>query len=220
MSALPESSIVGTVRPAAPWVPTLVRGVVALALGVAITFSPDHSARFGLLAFAVFALATAPAHAVAARRETPGLRSLDAVSAGLALVAGAGALVVLALGAAPFVATVSAWALLTAALESVAGVLAARRGGAARDRLTTAAVALVLAAVLVVVPPDYRQPWQVTDRGGEIEATGAVTADVMVVGILGAWAVIHGVLLVIAAISAKPPRGVSPDAATDGAGAS
>ena len=62
---------------------------------------------------------------------------------------------------------------------------------------------MLLAIVLVIVPPDYSQPWQVLGRQGDVEASGAVTADIMTVGILGAWAVVHGLLLVIAALTPR-----------------
>ncbi len=178
----------------------LVRGGLALALGLIITFSPDHSAVFGMIAFGAFALATALAltagHVLAARsgRRDP----LGLILVVLAVLAGAAPFLV---PPDSFVIVVSSWALLSGATELTAGVLARRAGEPGRDSITWGALAVGLAAVLLIVPPEFTEPWQVVGQGGAIEAAGNVTADIVTVGSLGAWAIIHGVLVVIAALT-------------------
>ena len=204
MSALPESSAVPVPPLARERLVPLLRGALALALGVVITFSPDHSARFGAVAFGVFALATAAVLAVGAVADRRASRPLGQGLLLLALALAAGVMVLL-LPAELFVGVVSAWALLSGAVELVGGLIARRAGRTARDGIVTGALLLLLAVVLLVVPPDYSQPWQVIGDEG-VEASGAVTADIMTVGIIGAWAVIHGLLLVIQALTPRRPE--------------
>ncbi len=71
------------------WIVALLRAVPALALGLVITFSSDHSATFGLVAFGVFALVTGAVVLVAAlrglveaERPTPRARAGDRDPAG------------------------------------------------------------------------------------------------------------------------------------------
>lgn len=196
----PASSRVGMGRLA-----SLLRALVAIALGIVVTFSSDHSAAFGALVFTVFALATAVVMAVGAvldRRQGRG-SWLPLTLGVLALAAGVAAAL---LGADYFVVVVSAWALLSGAAELSFGVQARRAGQPARDEIIVGALAVLLAVALLVVPPDYTEPWQVIGRGGEVEAAGSVTADIMTVGVLGAWAIIHGVLVAIAALTPARPE--------------
>jgi len=182
----------------------LVRGALALALGLVITFSRDHSALFGMIAFGIFVLATALTLAVgtvltarSGQRDLFGLiQIVVAFAAGVAAVL---------LSADYFVIVVSSWALLSGAMELTAGILAQRAGASGRDAITLGGLAILLAAVLLIVPPEFTEPWQVIGRDGAVEASGSVTADIMTVGVLGAWAIIHGLLIVIAAFT--PARG-------------
>ena len=183
--------------------PLLGRGLVAVALGLVITFSPDHSAGFGLIAFGVYAVAAGAIQLAALRGRRPDRhdgRGLTIVQAVATLVAGIAALAIPVAAPAVFVAIVSAWALLVGGVDLTLAVRLRRSGGSARDAVVLGVLALALA--VLVVPPDYLQPWEVADRTGAIEASGAVTASIMVVGLLGAWAVIQGLLLVISAIPA------------------
>lgn len=201
MSAVPESAA-GPVpgRVATERALPLLRGALAIVLGLVITFSSDHSAAFGLVVFSVFALATGAVLLVGGLlRLRHGAAPTSPVLGGIALVAGLAALM---LPEAAFVGIVAAWALLSGAIELLAGIRLQRSGGRGRDAVILGAFSLLLGLVLLIVPPDYVQPWQVMGDSG-VEISGAVTADVMNVGILGAWAVIHGLLLVIAAFTPK-----------------
>ena len=207
MSAVPGPSATQTISAvgaASRGIVLLVRGGLAVLLGLVITFSPDHSAVFGMIAFGSFALATALTlaigHVLAARsgqRDALGL-----ILVALAFAAGAASFLA---PSESFVIVVSSWALLSGATELTAGILARRAGEPGRDSITWGALAVGLAAVLLIVPPEFTEPWQVVGQGGAVEAAGNVTADIMTVGSLGAWAIIHGVLVVIAALT--PARG-------------
>ena len=207
MSAVPGPSATQTISAvgaASRGIVLLVRGGLAVLLGLVITFSPDHSALFGMIAFGAFALATALTlaigHVLAARsgqRDALGL-----ILVALAFAAGAASFLA---PSESFVIVVSSWALLSGATELTAGILARRAGEPGRDSITWGALAVGLAAVLLIVPPEFTEPWQVVGQGGAVEAAGNVTADIMTVGSLGAWAIIHGVLVVIAALT--PARG-------------
>lgn len=179
----------------------LLRGALALVLGLVITFSSDHSAAFGLLVFSVFALATGVVLLIGGLLRHRGgvVAPVDPILGVFALIAGIAAVL---LPEPAFVGVVAAWALLSGAVELLAGVRLRRAGGRGRDAILLGAISVLLAVVLLIVPPDYVQPWQVVGDSG-VEISGAVTADIMNVGILGAWAVIHGLLLVIAAFTPK-----------------
>ena len=90
---------------------------------------------------------------------------------------------------------------MTGALELVSGIRARGRVIAARDWMIVGALTLALAVALLVVPPDYSQT-----LGGIERVKGELTASVVLVGSFGAWAIVAGVLLGIAAVSARVPR--------------
>jgi hypothetical protein len=74
---------------------------------------------------------------------------------------------------------------------------------AARDWLVTGVLAVLLGLVFLLVPQTY------TDAYAVDEISGTVTADILLVGILGAWAIIVGVQLAIAAFTLRVPRPAS-----------
>lgn len=203
-SGTSASSAVATDRlRLAPWVVPGLRAVVALAVGFAITFTPAHSATFGLVAFGLFAVAggavvAAGAFGDRAERRSRGLFALQGI---LTVVAGVAALVLPEGGVRYLVWVVSAWAIVTGALELVSGIRARGRAGAARDWMIIGGLTLILAIAFLIVPPDYTQ-----SLGGIERVTGHLTASVVLVGMFGAWAIVAGVLLGIAAVSARSPR--------------
>ncbi|MEO6116870.1 MAG: DUF308 domain-containing protein [Pseudolysinimonas sp.] len=206
MSAGSGTSPVSAVatRPAglAAWVIPALRAVVALIVGLAITFSSAHSAAFGLVAFGLFAVvegAIVVAGALGDRTERRS-RGLFLVQGLLTLIAGIAALALPQGGVHYLVWVVSAWAIVTGALELVSGVRARGRVAAARDWMIVGGLTLILAIAFLVIPPDYTQV-----LGGIEQIRGEVTASVMLVGVFGAWAIVSGVLLGIAAVSARSP---------------
>ncbi len=187
----------------AAWVVPALRAIVALIVGFAITFTPAHSATFGLVAFGLFAVvegAIVGAGALGDRSERRS-RGLFVVQGILTVIAGIAALVLPEGGVHYFVWVVSAWAVVTGALELVSGIRARGRVGSGRDWMILGGLTLVLAIGFLVVPPDYSQT-----LGGIEQIKGELTASVVLVGMFGAWAIVAGVLLGIAAVSARPPR--------------
>ncbi len=193
----------------AAWVVPALRAIVALIVGFAITFTPAHSATFGLIAFGLFAVvegAIVGAGAFGDRTERRS-RGLFIVQGILTVIAGIAALVLPEGGVHYFVWVVSAWAVVTGALELVSGIRARGRIVSARDWMIVGALTLILAVAFLVVPPDYSQT-----LGGIEQIKGELTASVVLVGMFGAWAIVAGVLLGIAAVSARTPRPVQPTA--------
>ncbi len=82
----------------------------------------------------------------------------------------------------------------------------------ATDAITAGALTVVLAVAFLLVPPDL-----VVQYGGVEQREGQLTAPVVAVGLLGAYAAIVAVFLVIAALSMK--WGTSTPTATSAADA-
>lgn len=195
------------------WPYALGRSVVLAAVAVAITFSQDHSATFGLAVFIVFALASSIiglAFVRAAAREFPPARILTAqsvVSVAAAIIAGAW----LASGALGFdtassdgfairslLAVLAGWAAITGSLELFLGLRARAQHPGATDWLTVGAFTMLAALVFVLIPPDFSQQFV-----GEQKVSGVLDSAIVTVGLLGAYAAIAAVFLVIAALSAR-----------------
>ena len=190
------------------WIVPAARAVVALAVGFAITFTPGHSATFGLVSFGLFALvagAVLVAGSVGSRGDRTA-RGPFLAQGVVTLLAGIAAVVLPEGGVHYYVFIVSLWAVLCGALELVNGLRARRRLAAARDWILLGGLTLALAVVFLVVPPDYSQP-----LGGIEQIKGQLTASVVLVGLFGAWAIVSGVLLGISAVSARGPRTVPED---------
>lgn len=180
-----------------PWIAPLVRAVPAIVLAIVITFSADHSAGLGLLTFGIFGVLSGLAIGVFALRGAAGAeRTVQLIQATLSVLAGVAALAVTAGGLPYLVLVVSAWAVTTGFLEGYLG-LRSRGEPGARDRMFVGALTIVLAIAVLVVPPDYIQPFAFD------EATGEVTASVIIVGLLGAYWAVLGIFLVIAGIPVK-----------------
>jgi len=187
-----------------PWIAPLVRAVPAIVLAIVITFSADHSAALGLLTFGVFGVVSGLGIGIVALRGAAGAgRTIQLIQAALTVLAGVAALAVTGGGLPYLVLILSAWAVTTGFLELYLG-LRTRGEIGARDRMFIGALTIVLAIVVLVVPPDYLQPFAFD------EVTGEVTASVIIVGLLGAYWAILGVFLSIAAIPVKAPSAPTP----------
>jgi uncharacterized membrane protein HdeD (DUF308 family) len=169
------------------WSVPLARAVVALAVGVVVTFSADHTPSFGLAVFGGFALVSGLIGAVLhAARVAGRARGLLLASAAIDVLAGVAA--VLLLSTAPtlggFVYLIALWGVFSGASEFFAGRAGgadAKLAAAARDwRLVGGATAL-FGLLFAVLPPH----------------------PIVSVGLLGAYAVVLGVFLGIAAFSLK-----------------
>ncbi|RQP09713.1 MAG: hypothetical protein EAS51_11025 [Microbacteriaceae bacterium] len=187
------------------WVAPLARAVPALALGLVITFSPDHSARLGLVGFGVLAVVWAAVLFASALRADRAVRGLVVVQGAVTAVAGIAALVIPDRATGTFVLVVSAWAIVAGALEAVNGIRFRGTRPVARDWIATGVLTALLGLVVLLVPQGYADPYAIEEKG-EIVASGTVTAEVLLVGLLGAWAVVVGVQLALAAISLRLAR--------------
>ena len=187
-------------------------------MGVIITFSPDHSARIGLIVFGAATLVAGLVLALGAATRLssdPSSRTMQLVQGVVGLLAGIAALVFSSGGLTVLVAVVLAWAFVTGALELVTGLRRRGRSPLARDWTTVGALTLALALAFVLVPPDYAR-----ELGG-IERIEVLTSSTVLVGLLGASGALVGVFLVIAGLSLKwqtttpDPAGIAAHPASD-----
>jgi len=201
MSTAPEATN-ATVVPGA-WIVALSRAVPALVLGLVITFNPDHSAVLGLIGFGVYALVVGAVLLAAALRGLieASAKTTFLIQGVVTAVAGIAALVLPSGGTPYLVWILSAWAIVAGALELVTGIRHRRRSAAARDWILTGALTVLLAIAVLLVPPGLA-----TSFTGPDEVERVLTDAIVVVGILGAWAIIVGVQLGIAAVSLRPER--------------
>ncbi|MGR0318598.1 DUF308 domain-containing protein [Agromyces sp. ZXT2-3] len=171
---------------AGAWLLPVIRGALAIVPSVVITFSQDHSAALGLAVFGWWALvAGVVVGALSARLVADRLARWTFVANGV-ITATAGLVAIWlagtpSAGVATFTFTVAVWAAVTGILELFAGIRARGRVAAARDWLAVGGLTAALALVFVIFPLD------------------PVTA----VGLLGAYLVVTGVLLVIGGLSLK-----------------
>lgn len=170
------------------WIVPVARAVVALIPAAVITFSPNHSAQFGLIVFGAFAVLSGVLTGILSWRMLgdPVTRNLFVIQGVVGVVAGALALAVNGGGLGFFLYLVSVWAAITGFVELYSGVrVRSRRGthkhGAARDWMFTGILTAILALVFLLLPPN----------------------DVVSVGLLGAYFVVLGVFLLIGGFSLK-----------------
>lgn len=192
------------IRVVAAWIAQLARGILALALGLIITLTLDHSPVFGLVTFGAFAVLTgvvligATLFGAYAGRMRAGflVQGVATLAAGIMALAAPGG------GVAFLAILVGAWALLAGLLEGASGILARRRSDLARDWIIGGALTVSLGAVALLLPPDFEQALV-----GEKGATGTLTTSVILIGVIGAWAILVGVLQTISAITVRSVRG-------------
>lgn len=185
------------------WYVPLARAIPALALAILITFSADHSARLGLVALASFTL-VAGAIILTASVLSPhrGIaRGLSITQGAVTLATAVAAFVATGGGQAYFVFLLTAFAAITGFIEFYLGLRSRGRDASSRDWVFAGALTALLALVVLLVPPGFSQPYTGPD-GVDRE----LTASIVVVGLLGAYWVILGVYLVIAALSLKWSR--------------
>lgn len=172
----------------------------AVVLAAVITFTAEHSASLGLVTFGLFGLASGAVIVVAALRS-PGAavqRALLLVQGGLAIVAGAASLAVPGAGLPFLVFLLTAFAVVTGFIELYLGLRGRRNDRFGRDRIFLGGLTVLLAVVVLLVPPGFVQSFTGPDG-----VARALTAAIIVVGLLGAYWAIAGVYLAIAGLSLK-----------------
>jgi uncharacterized membrane protein HdeD (DUF308 family) len=162
-----------------------MRSIIVLATGIVITFTPGHSARFGLVALGILGVVNAVGLGLVALglSATETGRGLHLWQALVSLVVGA---LVLALQEAGMILLLWAlvfWALLVGVAEIFYGARLARGDALRRDWITQGAMTVILGVVVLFQPAD----------------------SVAVVGFLGAWAIVQGVYLAIASVALRFP---------------
>lgn len=174
------------------------RALLALALGLAITFTAGHTAAFGLVAFGVYAVLSGLLLLVAwfGPRAPVEARTSFRAQAAVTLAAGVAALALPGGGVAYLVWVLSGWAIVTGALELVSGIRFRHRTASWADWTAVGALTVLLGLIALILPPDIADAFT-GDRG----VTGLLTSAIIVTGMLGAWAVLTGVLQAIAAAS-------------------
>lgn len=175
----------------------MLRALPAAAVALVITFSADHSAYLGLIAlgsFAVFSGVIIVAGAV--RGAYP--RAPFAAQGALLIVGGAVALVFNDAGLSLLLALMSATLGVTGIIELVTGLRSRRQLLAARDWIFVGGFSTLFAVAVLLVPVDFVDV--ITIPGKDVPP---LTASIMLVGMLGAYAAMVAVYLVIAGLSLK-----------------
>lgn len=185
---------------AAYWPVPIVRALPAAAFALVITFSADHSARFGLLTFGVFAIATGILITVMAAVRLAGsrVRSFVLAQGVMTVAAGVLSLVVNDGGVRYLFFVVTAFAAITGFLELYSGLRSRGRFVGSGDWVTVGVLTAAAALVFLLVPPAFTQNFRGPDG-----VTRVLDASVVAVGLLGAYGAIVAVYLVIAGLSAR-----------------
>lgn len=184
------------------WPVQLLRAVPALVIGLLITFSADHTAFFGLIVFGIFALASGIVIGWGALRlESRSFRVISLVQAVITIVSGIAALVLISSGAGTLFLLIIVFGATTGFLELYLGIRARGKHPVARDWLAVGVLTALLALAVLLVPADYAVPWSATDTS--VSESGTLTSQIIVVGILGAYAILVGVYLAIGGLSSR-----------------
>jgi uncharacterized membrane protein HdeD (DUF308 family) len=161
-----------------------VRAIIFVAVGLFITFTQSHSAATGLFALAIFGIGLAVANIAAAIWDKRNYLSVDSLPLTMiSLIAGLFAALIPQTDptakALAFVYLVSGWAVVSGALELYLANRSGFRTRAGKDGLITAVLGIALGLLFLIAPLDI----------------------VSAVGFFGAYLVICGVHLGIAALT-------------------
>ncbi|MDM4762323.1 hypothetical protein QT381_04800 [Galbitalea sp. SE-J8] len=185
--------------PGRAWIVLLARAVVALVVALVVTFSADHATAVGALAFGLFAIVSGLVIGVGA--VTGPLPVAGIVQGAVSGVAGVVSILVARDEIAILLFVLSSWAALTAFIELFRGLRSRGRSSLAREWVFAGALTGLFAIAVLLVPVDLNQVFV-----GPDEVKRALTASVMVTGLVGAYAAILGVYLFIAALSLRWSR--------------
>lgn len=183
------------------WLVPIGRAIPAIGAGLFITFSADHSSKFGLLVFGGFAVLTAITIVWGSRVLGRATRGWMLLHAAASLGCGIAAFIGHSAGIGVLFAVLITFGATTGVVEIVLGLRMCGRIRFSNDWIITGVLGCLLALVVLVIPIDLANHWQVAGQQGDV-VSGVVTADVFLVGVLGAYCIVLGVFLVIAGISA------------------
>ncbi len=210
---MPATTAKPTTTPVRWQIPAAL-ALAPLVLGILVSFSADHSARYGLAVLTIFAGVTAAAGVVGAFLLPAGNARIGSIGKAVVGVLGAVAAGIAAalVGTAdlPAAAATIAWTAavvlaLFAVIDIWLGVRRRREDRFARDWLTLGVLEGLTAIVLVIVPSGYDYHYTVTDATLP-PAHLELDAAVIIVGLLGAALAVIGVYLAIAAVSLMSGR--------------
>lgn len=161
----------------------LTRSASLLITGLFIAFTQNHTAQFGLVAFGILSLVTSVSLGVLARGSvmTAQGRGLHMWQALVSLVVGALALGLSQAGTLFLLWAIVLWAVLVGVAEIFAGWRLPPGVGSRTDWMVQGGMTIVLALIVLTQQAD----------------------SVAVVGFFGAWAIVLGVYLAIAGLSAR-----------------
>jgi uncharacterized membrane protein HdeD (DUF308 family) len=182
------------------WILPLARVVPAAIVALGITFSSDHSPLVGYVSLGGFLLVSgAIVLAGALRLILPGVPRTLSIAQGVVMVVG-GILSLVFTGPNVALLLFLTSALLGASgiIELIAGLVSRGSNPAARDWIFVGALSAAFAIAFLFIPSDFYQ--QVVLEG---EARPALTASVILVGAIGAYAAVVAVFLAIAGLSLK-----------------
>lgn len=164
------------------WLVLVLRAIPAIVVGLVITFMEDHSPYVALISFGVFALVSGLVLLVGALQTIRDrvVRRMILGQGVISIITGAAAVSLWgsSIGVLLFIVTI--YAALTGVLELYSGIRS-RGVPPARDWVTAGAYTAIAAIVFVLLPPD----------------------SILATGLIGAYAIILGVFLVIAGLSLK-----------------
>ena len=162
-----------------------LRSLILIITGLVITFTPGHTAQFGLVALGILGIVTAVGLGLAALGLSTAKtgRGLHLWQSLVSLVVGALVLALQEAGMILLLWAVVFWALLVGVAEMFFGARLAAGDALRRDWMTQGGMTVVLAVVVLFQPAD----------------------SVAVVGFLGAWAIVQGVYTAIASVALRFP---------------
>jgi len=184
----------------------LMRALFAAAAAVMITFSSDHSAAVGLSVFSGFAFVTGFVLILAVFLVLPaGSRWPYVILGLLGFAAGMATGIPMWRTNDLFFIVVSSWALITGAVELLAGVRARRAGDpTGRDGVIIGAFGVLLGILLLLIPAGFTHDYTI-DEAGTFELSGIILG----VGMFGGYAALVAVFLGIAGLTPKKADAVA-----------
>lgn len=181
-----------TTAPDRAWLFPVIRAIPAAVVALAITFSADHSVFLGYLMLGGFAIVSGII--IGVLRPNPLFIAQGAILA----IGGVVAFASTQAGLAVLLFLTTALFGVTGIIELVAGLRARGRAPGARDWVFVGGITALFAVVVLLIPADFSQAISIPDK-----VVPPLTASVILVGALGAYAAIVAVYLVIAGLSLK-----------------
>jgi len=184
----------------------LLRALFAAAAAVMITFSSDHSAAVGLSVFSGFTFVTGFVLILAVFLVLPaGSRWPYVILGLLGFAAGMATGIPMWRTNDLFFIVVSSWALISGAVELLAGVRARRAGDpTGRDGVIIGAFGVLLGILLLLIPAGFTHDYTI-DEAGTFELSGIILG----VGMFGGYAALVAVFLGIAGLTPKKADAVA-----------